>query len=93
MRLNSDSIQSAAALMPVPGLRSVSMLERVLRLLKLTSLVMVALMLSGETCWRAAAMAGSTGAGVMGWPAGAVGWYSGRAVRVKKASGERQAAM
>src|SRR5580698_3322963 len=70
MRLNSDSIQSAAALTPVPGGRSVSMLEMVLRLLKVTSLAMMALMLSGETCWRAAAMAGSAGAGAMGWPVG-----------------------
>src|SRR5271156_4959574 len=66
MRLNSDSIQSAAAETPVPGGRSVSMLERVLRLLKVTSLAMTAWMLAGETCWRAAAMAGSAGAGVMG---------------------------
>src|ERR1700761_7448315 len=68
MDLNSDSIQSAAALTPVLGARSVSMLERVLRLLKETSLVMVALMWSGETCARAAAMAGSAGAAVMGRP-------------------------
>src|SRR5215468_5369452 len=66
MRLNSDSIQSAAALTPVPGLRSVSMLESVLRLLKLTSFSMVAWMRSGETWVRAAAMAGSEGAGAMG---------------------------
>src|SRR5260370_41703701 len=68
MRLNSDSIQSAAALTPVPGGRSVSMLERVLRLLKLTSFSMEARMCSEETCWRAAARAGSAGAGAMGLP-------------------------
>jgi hypothetical protein len=42
------------------------MLERVLRLLKLTSFSMVAWMRSGETCWRAAAIAGSFGAGAIG---------------------------
>src|SRR5260370_20503401 len=68
MRLNSDSIQSAAALTPVPGGRSASMLERVLRLLKLTSFSMEARMCSEEICWRAAAMAGSAGAGAMGLP-------------------------
>ncbi len=47
------------------------MLERVLRFLKVTSFVMVALMLSGETCWSAPAMAGSAGAGVMGCPVAA----------------------
>ena len=44
MARNSDSIQSAAALMPWPGGRSVSMLERVLRLLKETILAMLARM-------------------------------------------------
>jgi hypothetical protein len=35
---------------------------------------MVAWMWSGETCWRAWAMAGSTGAGAMGWPVGRGCW-------------------
>src|SRR6185312_2397753 len=60
---NSDSIQSAAALMPCPEGRSVSMLESVLRVPKLTSLAMSARILSGEIVRRAAAMAGSVGGG------------------------------
>ena len=62
MARNSDSIQSAAALMPWPGGRSVSMLESVLRVPKLTSLAMSAWIASGEMVRRAAAMAGSAGA-------------------------------
>src|ERR1019366_10619029 len=71
MRLNSAKTQSEAARTPVLGGRSVSRLERVLRLLKLTSLAMSAWMRSGETFWRAAATAGSAGAGAMGCWAGA----------------------
>src|ERR1700761_8397367 len=63
MARNSDSIQSAAALMPWPGGRSVSMLESVLRVPKLTSLAMSARTLSGEMVRRADAMAGYVGSG------------------------------
>src|ERR1700735_1313347 len=83
MRLNSDSIQSAAALTPVPGGRSVSMLERVLRLLKVTSFSIVARMRSGETWWRAAAMAGSVGAG-------AIGDWARREEQIRRAAREKE---
>src|SRR5580692_2721071 len=63
MRVNSAKTQSEAARTPVLGGRSVSRLESVLRLLKVTSLAMSAWMRSGETWVRAAAIAGSAGAG------------------------------
>jgi hypothetical protein len=57
--LNSDSIQAAAALIPSPAGRSVSMLESVFRVLKLTSFVISARTWSGEMVCSAAAIAGS----------------------------------
>src|SRR6202012_5612359 len=66
MARNSDSIQSAAALMPWPGGRSVFILESVLRVPKLTSFAMSARTLSGEMVRRAAAMAGSVEGGARG---------------------------
>ena len=70
MRLNSAKIQSAAALMPVPAGRSVSLEERVERLWKETSFSMSAWIWAGSILARAAAMAGSARGTVMGVPAG-----------------------
>src|ERR1017187_6939187 len=80
MRVNSAKIQSEAAMTPVPGGSPDSMLESVLRLLKVTSLAMSAWMRSGEMCWRAAAMAGSAGAGTMGC------WANAATVRKRQAT-------
>src|SRR5579863_10521844 len=89
--LNCDSIQSAAALMPRPGGRSVSMLVRVLRVPKSTSEWIICWTCAASIVLSACAMAGSGGAGAMGaWPREKSGWArQGAGLRERKRPAQR----